>query len=139
MENKKDWEELEEWQMDQELKNISNKKSYAEPFDKKNIKGAEIFSKILSSMYDLTKQPFVFLPPTVPYAKHASTHLMPRLLHKALINTSPNVTSSKSGLYLYKYSVSSMEIQNFGSIPSNISRRDFSLLVILYGLLILYT
>lgn len=48
MENKKDWEELEEWQMDQELKNISNKKSYAEPFDKKNIKGAEIFSKIFN-------------------------------------------------------------------------------------------
>lgn len=48
MGNKEDWEELEEWQKDQELKKISNEKTNVGTFDKKSIKGAEIFSKIFN-------------------------------------------------------------------------------------------
>lgn len=48
MENKEDWEELEKWQKDQELKKLSNKKLYTESFDEKNINGAKVFSKIVN-------------------------------------------------------------------------------------------
>ena len=45
MENNKDWEELEEWQKEQELKLNNNEKYYKNAFNKNKIKEMNIFSK----------------------------------------------------------------------------------------------
>lgn len=48
MGNKEDWKELEKWQKEQELKEQQKEKLYVKTFDKENVKGAKIFSKIFN-------------------------------------------------------------------------------------------
>ena len=51
MGNKEDWEELEKWQKEQEMKESSKEKIYAKKFTDKDMKKAKIFSRIFSSMF----------------------------------------------------------------------------------------
>ena len=48
MGNKEEWEELEKWQKEQELKEQQTYKVYTKTFNEKNVKGAKTFSRIFN-------------------------------------------------------------------------------------------